>query len=176
MLKILMGVICLVPPHNIHLIRLYSCPQNRFQISAKCFWQRNLNFQNIYKKQPVLLKIFLSYTCSANNWRNCPHQIIFSPAAQCVCINTKQKWWPVVWPRLQWDVKGAIKACDFIDLFTDWPNFSRSLPELSLFILWVCSSEGSLPVILRTLVDTWDFFENLQFPRLHNKEARRGTK
>ena len=169
MLKILMGVICLVPPHNIHLIRLYSCPQNRFQISAKCFG----NAFSVPKK--------ITKNSSVNNCRNCPHLLIVSPAAQCVCINTKQKWWPVVWLRLRWDIHCAIKACDFIGVFTDWPNFSRSLPELSLFILWVCSSEGSLP-----LMELWiphiaigrhvRLFENLQFPRLHNKEARRGTK
>ena len=62
---------------------------------------------------------------------------------------------------------------------TDWPNFSRSLPELSFFILWVCSSEGSLPVMEPNIAHIGRhqrLFENLQFPRLHNKEARRGTK
>ena len=87
-----MVVVCLMPPHSNHLIRLYSCPQNRFQISAKCFG----NAFSVPKK--------ITKNSSVNNCRNCPHLLIVSPAAQCVCIKTKQKWWPVVWPRLQWDV------------------------------------------------------------------------
>ena len=87
-----MVVVCLMPPHSNHLIRLYSCLQNRFQISAKCFG----NAFSVSKK--------ITKNSSANDWRNCPHQIIFSPAAQYACINTKQKWWPAVWPRLQWYV------------------------------------------------------------------------
>ena len=163
MLKTLMVVICEMSPHNNYLNRLYSCPQNRFQISAKCCLCCEILISKIFTKSSLTFHRCTKHTMKWGRIFDCPHQIIFSPAALCVCINTMQRWWPVVWPRLQWDVQGAIKACDFCGLFTDWPNFSRSLPELSLFILWVCSSEGSLPVILHTLVDTWDFLKTCNF-------------
>ena len=117
MLKTLMVVICELSPHNNHLIRLYSCPQNKFQISAKCCLCCKISISKISTKARLPFhrcdniqcseSEYLKELSSSNNVFTCSSVWLYRYNAEVMACG-------IASPTMEWNVYCAIRGCPFI--------------------------------------------------------------